>query len=158
MARKDLLASGQRTAKFIGGMGKGENLRKVSTEPRSKFVAEPNAAPKKMLFHPAGDVLLIRRNIAPISKTIEMADSVEKEKPNDGLVLSIGPKVQNFYVNQTVVFGKYAGTILKLNGEDLIMAKEDEMLGTLDEEKVAFTNNTNVGVCCSKFGPNGNGA
>jgi chaperonin GroES len=157
MARKDVLASGvARTAKFVGGVGEGENLKKVSDEPRMEFVPEASAAPKRKAFRPAGDVLLIRRNETAVSPLLEGVESVEKEQPNNGLVLSIGPLVRRFSLGETVVFGKYAGTILKLNGEDLIMAHEEEMLGTIEEEEISLDGRLNIGVCSSEYGINGN--
>ena len=148
MARKDLLASGQRTAKFVGGVGEGENLHKISDEPRMDFVPEPSAAPKRKIFRPVGDVLLIRRNEKPVSPLMEGVD-VEKEKPLDGFVLAVGPKVENFRVGMTVVFGKWAGTILNLNGEEPIMVHEDELLGELAEEEDYQDLINKVGTCCS---------
>ena len=139
MPRKDLLASGQRTAKFVGGVGEGEDLHKVSDEPRMEFVPEPTAAPKRKVFRPVGDVLLIRRNEKPVSPLLEGVN-VEKEKPLDGLVLAIGPRVKEFKVGMTVVFGKWAGTILSLNGEEPIMVHEEELLGELaDEDDLEIT-------------------
>jgi chaperonin GroES len=73
--------------------------------------------------------------------------NVEKEKPLDGLVLAIGPRVKEFKVGMTVVFGKWAGTILSLNGEEPIMVHEEELLGELADEE-----DTNIGVCCSPAG------
>jgi chaperonin GroES len=157
--KKDVLAGGYaRTATFVGGVGEGENLKKVSDEPRNEFIPEPSAASKRKIFRPVGDVLLIRRNENSVSPLLVGVDSVEKEQPNDGEVLAIGSGVKEFHTGQTVVFGKYAGTILKLNGEDLIMAKEDEILGELTEDSgTPLDYELNVGVCCAEFGVNDNG-
>lgn len=160
--KKDILAGGfARTATFVGGVGEGEDLKKVTDEPRFEFTPEPNAAPARKAFRPSGDVLLIRRNEIAVSPLLEGVDAVGKEQPNDGVVLSVGPKVLLFAQGETVVFGKYAGTILNLNGEDLIMAHVDEILGTLQDEGVGaikeIDNELNVGVCCAEFGVNGNG-
>ena len=154
--RKDTLAAGARTAQFVGGVGDGENLKKVSDEPRIEFTPEPAAAPKRKVFRPAGKTILIRRNELSISPLLQGVDSVEKEQPNDGEILGVGPAVLDFSVGQTAVFGKYAGTLYPLNGEDLIMAQEDEILGTLEDE-ISVDEQTNVGVCCSRFGVDGNG-
>jgi chaperonin GroES len=135
MPRKDVLAAGQRTAQFIGGVGDDDFSRNLSTEPRNEFVPEATAAPKRKRFVPAGDVILIRRTEAELGDgSILLADSVEKERPSEGIVLTIGPKVTTFVVGQTVAFGKYAGQLLKINGEDLLLAKEDEMFGTIEDE------------------------
>ena len=170
--KKDVLAGGYaRTAQFIGGVGDGQDLKKVSDEPRFEFTPEPVAAPKRKVFRPAGKTILIRRNVISVSPLLEGVDSVEKEQPNDGEILGVGPFVTNFLVGQTAVFGKYAGTLYPLNGEDLIMAQEEEILGTIEDEVAsvdtpfeyyqaaskALDEACNIGVCCSPYGVNGNG-
>jgi chaperonin GroES len=135
MPRKDVLAAGQKTAQFIGGVGDDDFSRNLSTEPRNEFVPEAAAAPKRKRFVPAGDVMLIRQTEAKLGTgALILADTVEKERPSEGIVLTIGPKVANFKVGDNVVFGKYAGTLHKMNGEDLLLAHEDEMLGTVEDE------------------------
>jgi chaperonin GroES len=144
MPRKDVLAAGQKTAQFIGGVGDDDFSRNLSTEPRNEFVPEAAPAAKKRAFRPAGDVLLIRRVEAKMGNgIIEIADSVEKERPAEGVVLNIGPLVKSFKIGETVAFGKYAGQLLPINGEELLLAKEDEMLGTIEE--IALDNVNEVG-------------
>jgi chaperonin GroES len=171
MSRKDLLAAGQRTATFVGGVGDGVDLKKVSDEPRFEFTPEPAAAPKRKAFRPAGFTLLIRRAEATLgSGLLELPDNVDKEQPAEGLILNVGPSVTKFNVGDYVAFGKYSGTLFKLNGEELLLAQEDEMLGTIVDENpdeykyveikykqtyAPLDNNTNIGVCCSRFGVNG---
>jgi chaperonin GroES len=64
-----------------------------------------------------------------------------KEKPQEAKVLAIGPgritddgKLQplDIKVGDTVVFGKYAGTEVKIDGEDLLIIREDDVLGVLE--------------------------
>ena len=157
MPRKDVLAAGQRTATFVGGVGDGENLKKVSDEPRFEFTPEPAIAQQRKKFRPAGFVMLIRQTEAKLGTgIIELAESVEKERPAEGMILNIGPKVTDFKIGDYVAFGKYAGQLFKLNGEDLLLAKEDEMLGTIeDETEINLDSGVDVGVCCSEFGING---
>jgi chaperonin GroES len=142
--KKDVLAGGYaRTAQFIGGVGDDDFSRNLSTEPRNEFTPEPTVAPKRKTFRPAGDVLLIRRVEAKLgSGILELADSVEKEQPVEGVILNVGPKVTTFEIGQTVAFGKYSGQLFKLNGEELLLAKEDEMLGTIEN---ALDNESEVG-------------
>ena len=155
MPRKDVLAAGQRTATFVGGVGDGENLKKVSDEPRFEFNPEQITAPKRKTFRPAGDVMLIKRTEAKLGTgVIELAESVEKEQPAEGTILNIGPGVTKFNIGDYVAFGKYAGQLFKLNGEELLLAKEDEMLGTIEDE-ISLDNEVNIGVCCSEYGING---
>ncbi len=153
MPRKDVLAAGQRTATFVGGVGDGENLKRVSDEPRFEFIPEPTAAQRRKKFRPASDVMLIRRTEAKLGAgIIELAESVEKEQPAEGTILNVGPDVTKFNIGDYVAFGKYAGQLFKLNGEELLLAREEEMLGTIEDD---LDNETNVGVCCSEYSING---
>jgi chaperonin GroES len=64
-----------------------------------------------------------------------------KEKPQEAKVLAVGPgritddgKLQplDIKVGDTVVFGKYAGTEVKIDGDDLLIIREDDVLGVLE--------------------------
>ena len=64
-----------------------------------------------------------------------------KEKPQQAKVLAAGPgrvsddgKVQAMDVKEgdKVIFGKYAGTEVKLDGEEYLIIREDDVLGVLD--------------------------
>ena len=97
--------------------------------------------------------MLIRRTEAKLGAgIIELAESVEKEQPAEGTILNVGPDVTKFNIGDYVAFGKYAGQLFKLNGEELLLAREEEMLGTIEDD---LDNETNVGVCCSEYGING---
>jgi chaperonin GroES len=64
-----------------------------------------------------------------------------KEKPQEAKVLAVGPgrvtedgKLQpiEVKVGDTVFFGKYAGTEVKIEGDDLLIIREDDVLGVLE--------------------------
>jgi chaperonin GroES len=64
-----------------------------------------------------------------------------KEKPQEATVLAVGPgrvtedgKLQpvEVKVGDTVVVGKYAGTDVKIDGDDLLIIREDDVLGVLE--------------------------
>ncbi len=63
-----------------------------------------------------------------------------KEKPQEGEVIAVGPgrrengKVIALDVKEgdRVLFGKYAGTEIKLNGEEHLILREDDILGVLE--------------------------
>jgi len=92
-------------------------------------------------FTPLHDRILVRR--------VEEADTTRggiiipdsaKDKPQEGEVISAGKgrsndegKVFPLAVKEgdRILFGKYAGTEIKLDGEDFIIMKEDEVLGVL---------------------------
>ena len=95
-----------------------------------------------MAFRPLGDRVLVRR-VEEEQKTkggIIIPDTA-KEKPQEGEVLSVGPgarddsgKIQplDVKVGDRILFGKWSGTEVKLDGEDLIIMKESDILGVLE--------------------------
>jgi chaperonin GroES len=97
---------------------------------------------KGMAFRPLHDRLLVRR-MEEDDRTaggIIIPDTA-KEKPIMGEVLSIGPGARDetgeivpldVKVGDRIVFGKYAGTEVKLDGEDLVILKEADVFGILE--------------------------
>jgi chaperonin GroES len=95
-----------------------------------------------MAFRPLGDRVLVRR-VEEEEKTkggIIIPDSA-KEKPQEGKVLAVGPgarddngKLQplDVKVGDSILFGKWSGTEVKLDGEDLLIMKESDILGVLE--------------------------
>jgi len=136
MPRKDVLAAGQRSAQFVGGMGDGVDLHKVSDEPRMEFVPEPTAAARRKRFVPAGEVLLVKRAEAKLGNgIIELAESVEKERPAEGQVLAVSQAHKHEYESgQYVAFGRYSGTLFVLNGEELLLLPAEDVLGYIVDE------------------------
>ncbi len=95
-----------------------------------------------MAFRPLGDRVLVRR-VEEEEKTrggIIIPDSA-KEKPQEGEVLAVGPgardetgKIQPLDVKtgDRILFGKWSGTEVKLDGEDLLIMKESDILGVIE--------------------------
>jgi chaperonin GroES len=100
-----------------------------------------------MGFRPLHDRVLIRR-VEAEEKTaggIIIPDTA-KEKPMEGEVVSTGPgargedgKIQPMDVKagDRVLFGKWSGTEVKLDGEDLIIMKESDIMGIVDHGAAA---------------------
>jgi chaperonin GroES len=94
-----------------------------------------------MAFRPLGDRVLVKR-VEEESKTkggIIIPDTA-KEKPQEGEVLSVGPGARDesgkrveldVKKGDRILFGKWSGTEVKLEGEDLIIMKESDILGVL---------------------------
>jgi chaperonin GroES len=94
-----------------------------------------------MSFRPLHDRVVIRR-LDGDEKTkggIIIPDTV-KEKPQEGEVIAVGPgsrdengKLQALDVKKgdRVLFGKWSGTEVKIDGEDLLIAKEFDILGVV---------------------------
>ena len=94
-----------------------------------------------MAFRPLGDRVVVKR-VEEEQKTkggIIIPDTA-KEKPQEGEVISVGPgarddngKIQPLDVKKgdRILFGKWSGTEIKLDGEDLLIMKESDVLGVL---------------------------
>ena len=94
-----------------------------------------------MGFRPLHDRVLVRRIEAEEKTTggIIIPDSA-KEKPQEGEVISVGTGVRNDDGKVTpldvksgdrILFGKWSGTEVKVDGEDLIIMKESDILGVV---------------------------
>ena len=94
-----------------------------------------------MKFRPLHDRVVVRR-IDAEEKTaggIIIPDTA-KEKPQQGKVVAVGPgkrddgKVVPLDVKagDTVLFAKYAGTDIKIEGEDHLILREDDVLGVVE--------------------------
>ena len=100
-----------------------------------------------MKFRPLGDRVLVKR-VEEETKTkggIIIPDTA-KEKPQEGEVIAVGPgarddagKVQPLDVKagDRILFGKWSGTEVKLNGEELLIMKESDILGIVEKTTMA---------------------
>ena len=95
-----------------------------------------------MAFRPLGDRVLVKR-VEEEAKTkggIIIPDTA-KEKPQEGQVISVGPGARDdsgkrvdmeLKAGDRILFGKWSGTEVKIDGEDLIIMKESDVLGVVD--------------------------
>ena len=95
-----------------------------------------------MKFRPLHDRIVVRR-IEADEKTaggIIIPDTA-KEKPQEGEVLAVGPGARgengqiqplDVKVGDRVLFGKWSGTEIRLDGQDLLIMKEADVMGILD--------------------------
>lgn len=95
-----------------------------------------------MALRPLHDRLLVKRleEKEQVQGGIIIPDTA-KEKPQEAKVLAVGPgkvtddgKLQpiDVKVGDTVVFGKYSGTEVKVDGEELLIIREDDVLGVIE--------------------------
>ncbi|MBX7541303.1 co-chaperone GroES [Qipengyuania sphaerica] len=94
-----------------------------------------------MAFRPLHDRVLVRR-IEAEEKTaggIIIPDSA-KEKPSEGEVVAVGAGAKaedgsvtplDVKAGDRVLFGKWSGTEIKLDGEDLLIMKESDIMGIM---------------------------
>jgi len=95
-----------------------------------------------MKFRPLGDRVLVRR-VEEATKTaggIIIPDSAT-EKPSEGKVVAVGSgaikddgSVRKLDVKKgdMVLFGKWGGTEVKIDGEDLLIMKESDIMGVIE--------------------------
>jgi chaperonin GroES len=131
--KKDVLARGAASAQFAGGFGETDFTRNIykGDETRESLPEVPHAPKAVKAFKPLGEVILVRQADAAELSTIIITETIEKDKPAEGTVLSIGANVTTIEVGQSIVFGKYAGTQFVLNGETLLLMEAKDVLGIL---------------------------
>jgi len=100
-----------------------------------------------MKFRPLHDRVVVRR-IDAEEKTaggIIIPDTV-KEKPSEGEVIAVGPGGRDeagklvkpdVKAGDRVLFGKWSGTEVKIDGKDLLIMKESDIMGVLEGVAVA---------------------
>ena len=96
-----------------------------------------------MKFRPLHDRVVVRRIEADErTKSGIIIPDTAKEKPSEGEVIAVGPggrdeagKLVPIDVKSgdLVLFGKWSGTEVKIDGEDLIIMKESDILGVLEK-------------------------
>ena len=100
-----------------------------------------------MKFRPLHDRVVVRRLEAE-EKTaggIIIPDTA-KEKPMEGQVVSVGPGARDesgklvpldVKAGDRILFGKWSGTDVKLEGEDLLIMKESDIMGIIEGQPAA---------------------
>ena len=95
-----------------------------------------------MTFRPLHDRIVVRRTEADEKSVggIIIPDTA-KEKPQEGEVIAAGPGARNeagqlqpldVKVGDRILFGKWSGTEIKLDGEDLLVMKESDVMGIIE--------------------------
>jgi chaperonin GroES len=96
-----------------------------------------------MQFRPLHDRVLVRRIDAEEKSAggIIIPDTA-KEKPSQGEVVAVGPGGRDdsgklvpidLQIGDRVLFGKWSGTEVKIDGEELLIMKESDIMGIVDE-------------------------
>lgn len=95
-----------------------------------------------MKIKPLHDRVIVKRNDAE-QKTASgiIIPDTAKEKPQEGEIVAVGTGIRKedgtilplaVKEGDKVLFGKYAGTEIKVEGEELLMMKEDDILGIIE--------------------------
>ena len=94
-----------------------------------------------MAFRPLHDRVVVRRVDSEEKSAggIIIPDTA-KEKPSEGVIVSVGPGARDedgelipldVKEGDRVLFGKWSGTEVKLNGQDLLIMKESDIMGVI---------------------------
>jgi chaperonin GroES len=96
-------------------------------------------------FRPLHDRVVVRR-VKEEEKTkggIIIPDTAQ-EKPQEGEVIAVGPGARDedgeyiamdVKVGERILFGKWSGTEVKIDGEDLLIMKESDIMGVIEHKK-----------------------
>lgn len=99
-----------------------------------------------MAFRPLGDRVVVRR-IKEDQKTAGgiIIPETAQEKPQEGEVIAVGPGAINEHTGARtalevkagdfVLFGKWSGTEVKVDGDELLIMKESDILGIVEKSK-----------------------
>jgi chaperonin GroES len=84
-------------------------------------------------FQPLGDRVFVTytEEMERTSGGIYVPESA-KEKPQRGSVQAIGKDVKNVKVGDQILFDKYSGSKLKIDDEDCLILKEEDILGVFN--------------------------
>jgi len=94
------------------------------------------------LLRPLADHVLVRRHeVEDLYPGGIVIPDTAKDKPREGEILAVGPgrmmddghrQPIAVAIGDTVLFGKYAGTEIQLDHEDLLVMRESDILGMLE--------------------------
>jgi chaperonin GroES len=95
-----------------------------------------------MKFRPLHDRVVVRR-VESVEKTVGgiIIPDTAKEKPQEGEIIAVGPGARDeagklvpldVKVGDRILFGKWSGTEVKIDGEDLLIMKESDVMGIIE--------------------------
>ncbi len=99
----------------------------MATETKEKKSTGASAAKG---FQPLGDRVFVTytEELERTSGGIYVPDSA-KEKPQRGIVRAVGKDVKNLKVGEQILFDKYSGSKLRIDDEECLIIKEEDVLG-----------------------------
>jgi chaperonin GroES len=100
-----------------------------------------------MKFRPLHDRVVVRRieSEAKSAGGIIIPDTA-KEKPQEGEIIAVGPGARDeagklvpldVKAGDRILFGKWSGTEVKIDGEDLLIMKESDVMGVIEGKTAA---------------------
>ncbi|RWO33615.1 MAG: co-chaperone GroES [Mesorhizobium sp.] len=109
-----------------------------------------------MKFRPLHDRVVIRRAESDTTSKggIIIPDNA-KEKPQEGEVIAVGPGARDesgalialdVKAGDLILFGKWSGTEIKIDGEDLLIMKEADIMGIIDKSEMGIIDKSEMGI------------
>lgn len=90
------------------------------------------------IFHPLADRVLLKPEDTGGEKFspsgLVVIPDMGKTRATIGYILAVGPDCDVLDVGDKVLFGKYAGSDIELNHEELVICRLDDVLGVITEE------------------------
>ncbi len=94
-------------------------------------------------IRPLNDRIIVKRMEQEEQKSLGgiIIPDTAKEKPQEGIVMAIGPGkldksgnriAPEVKVNDRILFGKYAGNEIKVDGQEYLIMREDDVLGIIE--------------------------
>ena len=150
MAAKDVVFGGEARARMVEGVNILANAVKVTLGPKGRNV---------VLERSFGAPTVTKDGVS-VAKEIELKDKLQNmgaqlvkevasktsdnaaEKPDQGEVLAVGPGKRNdkgeqvalnVKVGDRVLFGKYSGQTVKVDGDELLVMKEDDLFAVVEK-------------------------
>src|SRR4249919_2426330 len=110
---------------------------------RQKRSSDQRCMEDTMKFRPLHDRVVVKRTDAEAKSAggIIIPDTAQ-EKPSQGEIIAVGPGGRDeagklipidLKVGDRVLFGKWSGTEVKIEGQELLIMKESDIMGVLDE-------------------------
>src|SRR3982751_4725356 len=100
-----------------------------------------------MTFRPLHDRVVVRRiDAEEKTKGGIIIPETAKEKPQEGEVIAVGPGARDengkvtaldVRAGDRVLFGKWSGTEVRIDGEDLLIMKESDIMGVIEHSAVS---------------------
>ena len=100
---------------------------------KEKEKKEGKAGSSAKGFRPLGDRVFVTytEELERTAGGIYVPDSA-REKPQRGTIEAAGPDVENVKVGDQILFDKYSGTKIKIDNDDCLILKEEDILGVFE--------------------------
>jgi chaperonin GroES len=108
----------------------------IKYPPRAYWWRRGGALPT--IFYPLADRVLVKPENTSGEKRspsgLVIIPDLGRTRSNTGFIMAIGPDCDGIELGDKVLFGKYAGSDIELNGEGVVICRMEDILGVITEE------------------------